>query len=254
MLKVATDKRGPWDSFAPKAYLEEYYLELSDENKRLLEFFAREHRNVPPDSVLLDFGSGPTVYSLISAANHVRMIHLADLLEVNLREVAKWLRGGGFDWTHYFEYALKAEGASADGREIVARVELLREKIRWIGKCNAFALPPLSAGGLCTYYVVASSFCAECIASDKRQWLEVLQNIFSLLREGGKGILIALESADSYVIKGQRWRALPVTVDDVYEGMVRVGFRQATISIERTRASGGQGYRGIVLASGWKGG
>ncbi|CAF4195835.1 unnamed protein product, partial [Rotaria sordida] len=52
----------------PCVYLEEYYSEIQNEDKHHLYCLAKAYANVTDGSTLLEFGGGPTLYQLMSAA------------------------------------------------------------------------------------------------------------------------------------------------------------------------------------------
>lgn len=71
--------------------------------------------SAPPGEVsgrtLIDIGSGPTVYQLLSACAHFEDITMTDFLEVNRRELGLWLREepGAFDWSPYSRHVCLIE-------------------------------------------------------------------------------------------------------------------------------------------------
>ncbi len=235
-------------------YLREYYDRLDGENATLLSFFARAYADLPKDSLLLDFGSGPTIYALISAAPRVREVHVADYLDTNVTEIRKWIcrTKSRFDWTEYFQFALRTEGLRAGQREADDRAELLRRKIKWVGRCDALRSPPLDSPDLQRYDVVVSNFCAECISGDRSSWQQAVQNIVSLVRDGGKAIMCAIESADYYTLRSTRLRSVSINQDDLRRVLVSAGVDGDTLDISRTRSLKNRGYRGILMASGRK--
>lgn len=70
----------------------------------------------PPGEVsgrtLIDIGSGPTIYQLLSACTHFEDITMTDFLEVNRQELGLWLREepGAFDWSMYSQHVCLIEG------------------------------------------------------------------------------------------------------------------------------------------------
>ena len=69
------------------------------------EFYQEFHESWDPTTArLLEVGGGPIIYSLISAAPHVKEIVFGEFLETNRREVALWKEGNpaAFNWTPYF--------------------------------------------------------------------------------------------------------------------------------------------------------
>src|SRR5262245_17505565 len=121
-----------WTEFDPTAYLKEYYADLGAENRALLHFFVEAYQDIPPDSVLLDFGGGPTIYPLIAAATKVKEVHFSDYLEANLHEVRKWLRGdaSAFDWHAFIRATLELEkGSVCSASEIAQREAEIRKRV-----------------------------------------------------------------------------------------------------------------------------
>ncbi|KAF6299399.1 phenylethanolamine N-methyltransferase [Rhinolophus ferrumequinum] len=60
---------------------------------------------------LIDIGSGPTIYQLLSACAHFEDITMTDFLEVNRQELELWLREepGAFDWSTYSQHVCLIE-------------------------------------------------------------------------------------------------------------------------------------------------
>lgn len=71
--------------------------------------------SAPPGEVfgrtLIDIGSGPTIYQLLSACAHFEDITMTDFLEVNRQELELWLREepGAFDWSTYSQHVCLIE-------------------------------------------------------------------------------------------------------------------------------------------------
>ena len=69
------------------------------------EFYRDYHSNWNPETArLLEFGGGPCIYPLISAAPYVRGIVFAEYAEEGRREVELWKNDDAtaHDWTPYF--------------------------------------------------------------------------------------------------------------------------------------------------------
>src|SRR6476661_6211072 len=65
-----------FEPFNPRAYLNEYYRHLDEANPRM--FTELDTARV------LEFGGGPTIYQLISAAKYPASIDFSDYLDANL--------------------------------------------------------------------------------------------------------------------------------------------------------------------------
>lgn len=62
--------------------------------------------------VLIDIGSGPTIYQLLSACESFKEIIATDYTDQNLQELEKWLKKepGAFDWSPVVTYVCELEG------------------------------------------------------------------------------------------------------------------------------------------------
>lgn len=63
--------------------------------------------------LLVDIGSGPTIYQVLSGCEVFSKVLLTDFLEVNRQELRHWLQDDGgcnLDWTPYLQHVCKLEG------------------------------------------------------------------------------------------------------------------------------------------------
>jgi NNMT/PNMT/TEMT family len=246
-----------YETFEAQNYLEEYYSTIGPENLALLKFFAEAYRDVPKDSVMLEFSGGPTLYSLISAANSVSEIHFSDYLPQNLAEINRWVSGIRTTniWDRYFEEALRLERLHPVTPEAVeARMARLRQKITNLLFCDAFSPTPLEGNHRQTYDVVAANFVAESITESMPQWQGVIGNICSTLRPGGTLIMTALQGANYYSVSDRHYSAVSITEMDLVQALIRAGFRPnsmlvQTISAETLEHGDDcyQGYQGMIF-------
>ncbi|KAB1276725.1 Indolethylamine N-methyltransferase [Camelus dromedarius] len=72
---------------------------------------SKLHGGVGGD-ILIDIGSGPTIYQLLSACEAFREIIVSDYTEQNLWELEKWLKKepGAYDWSPAVQYVCELEG------------------------------------------------------------------------------------------------------------------------------------------------
>ena len=74
--------------------------------------------------ILIDVGTGPTIYQLISACEAFQEIILSDYLELDLQGVDKWLKKdpGAYDWS-------PAIRVWARGRQVSTVTILLKRRL-----------------------------------------------------------------------------------------------------------------------------
>jgi len=240
-----------FETFDPRGYLREYYLTIDVENEQLLRFFIDCYRDVPPRSTLLEFGSGPTLYSLITAAARVDTIHVSDRLERNLREIQLWQRGAeaAFNWDPFIQRALELEGNSNVTRAALQRrAELLRRKLTRFCLCDAFRSPPLHVNQINAYDIVQVNFVPESITSSLAAWERAVQNIVSLLKPQGMFILTALKQAVYYQVQEKKFPAVSIDEAVVIQTLRKCGFAEADVLMQTIPASlPYRGYRGMMF-------
>ncbi len=246
-----------YETFEAQNYLAEYYAAIGPENLELLKFFAEAYRDVPADSVMLEFSGGPTLYSLISAANAVSEIHFSDFLPQNLAEINRWVSGiRSTDlWDRYFEQALRCERRQDVTPEAIQqRMDLLRQKITHLLFCDAFSATPLKDNHRQTYDVVAANFVAESITETMDQWQSVVGNICSTLRPGGTLIMTALQGANYYSVSDRNYSAVSITEMDLVQALIKAGFRPNSMLIKTISAEtlehaddNYKGYQGMIF-------
>ncbi|XP_068118340.1 phenylethanolamine N-methyltransferase isoform X1 [Hyperolius riggenbachi] len=180
--------------------------------------------------ILVDIGSGPTIYQLLSAFEHFKEVIMTDYLEVNREELQKWLKNepGKFDWSPYFEHVCKLEGK---GEPWQNKEKRLRERVARVIPVDVHQPCPLgqelSNGSV---DCLVSSFCLEACSPHLEAFQKALEHVVGLLKPHGHFLWIgALE--ESYYLAGEaRLTVVPVT-----EEMVRKALGMAKCIIREFR-------------------
>ena len=71
------------DRFSASDYLQRYYSDLSNHHFISLDFYHDAFQSLPSGLRILDYGTGPSVLTTISAAPKASEIVLSDLADVN---------------------------------------------------------------------------------------------------------------------------------------------------------------------------
>jgi len=203
----------------PHAYLRQIYRgRLDSASLSLMAFYARVYKLLKGGDYL-EFGGGPTIYSIISAAANVSRIHLTDYDRRSLHLTRSWVNGvpGAFDWSAYTRSALRAETGirSISGKLVEARHGLIREKIKRISRCDAFAKDPLLQQGWGKYDVIATNFCLEGITADAKEWRRLNNILTGLLAPSGLFVTTAICNARGWLIGRKRYPAVRITTADL---------------------------------------
>jgi hypothetical protein len=236
----------------PKDYLSHFYEgALETGSIALLEFYAEAYANLHGAN-MIEFGGGPTVYSLIAAAKTAGAIHFTDGSDQCLDQVRAWLtrRSDAFDWKHYIRFALRCEdsGQEPSQAEVAAREELIREKIVLLSRCDAFAEDPLLGFSRGPYEVVGNNFCLDGITDSRATWIDLNKRIARLLSPGGLFLTAAIKNASYWRVGDVTYPAVRLGLADVislYEELRFVDIRAKTLDLADR-----SGYDGILMVCG----
>uniref|UniRef100_A0A8C6HD34 Phenylethanolamine N-methyltransferase n=1 Tax=Mus spicilegus TaxID=10103 RepID=A0A8C6HD34_MUSSI len=222
-----------YQRFEPRAYLRNNYApprgDLSNPDgvgpwklRCMAQVFATGEVS---GRVLIDIGSGPTIYQLLSACAHFEDITMTDFLEVNRQELGLWLREepGAFDWSVYSQHACliedKGESWQEKERQLRARVKrVLPIDVHKPQPLGTPSLVPLPADAL------VSAFCLEAVSPDLTSFQRALHHITTLLRPGGHLLLIGALEESWYLAGEARLSVVPVSEEEVREALVLGGY------------------------------
>lgn len=247
-----------FQTFDPISYLDEYfnyptssYGGVGVENEQFLQFFSEvAHDNDLDNSMLLDFGSGPTIYSIISLGQNVREIHMSDYLQQNLEQVRQWQQNSpqAFNWDPYLRRSLQIQSAldanvsideslnqSISVEQVQRLAALLRNKITVIKQGNARNNNPIGPEGKALYDVVVSSFCLEGVAKDLAEWHNLLRNLVSTIKPGGLLVFATQIEADSYRIGEGYGKIVNLSKDYIVNALLAHNFPLETIQAKELK-------------------
>ena len=115
------------DKFSASDYLQRYYSDLSNHHFISLDFYHDVFQSLPNGLRILDYGTGPSVLTTISAAPKASEIILSDFADVNHKALWQWLKRDpdAFDWSPYFSRDICR--APAGALQISHKIRLLRK-------------------------------------------------------------------------------------------------------------------------------
>lgn len=244
-----------YSEFDPKTYLHEYYSTIPQESIDLLCFLIKALQDVDPDSLALDFGGGPTLYTALVAADKIHNIHYSDYLQANRDEMQKWLRADAdaFDWSETTRAVLELEGKDTSQESIRAREALIRERVTRVLRCDTTQSTPIEGMGH-DYDVLISNLCIEAVAKDRAQWTQYLSNAGSLLKSGGKLVMAAVRGGRAYSVGDVVFHVLPIFEKDFEDALPQAGFIKESIRIEWAHADHPvHPYEGLLFVTATKG-
>ena len=222
MAKTFLSSKQYREKFDTGEYLNRYY----DANAcvHLLELYYKAFLSLPTGLRILDYGTGPTILTTISAATKASEIVLSDYSELCRTALHQWLAGDGeaFDWSPYFEHVVKELEGKGEA-EVAMRQTLVRNVVKAVVKCDLTRDPPIEPGYEHTYDVVMSSLCIEAVIESNDEYPQMLAKLVSLVKPGGHLLLYGVEvqgEGGYYVVGDETFSTVGPSLEFAMHAMV----------------------------------
>ncbi|KAM3921445.1 nicotinamide N-methyltransferase-like [Leptodactylus fuscus] len=224
-----TGKEEYQELFNPKVYLESFYhLGSGSRADKYLYFVLKElvdtftSGKVKGDT-LIDIGTGPTIYQLLSACEVFKNIIVSDFTERNREEFNVWLKNqpGAFDWSSVVKHVCHLEGDSISCQE---KEERLRKSITQVLKCDVQKTNPLDPVTLPQADCVLSCLCLEAACKDYEAYVTAVKNMTTLLKPGGYLVLGGIMGSSFYTVGEVKFSSLDLNEDFLREAITGAGY------------------------------
>ncbi|KAM9299367.1 nicotinamide N-methyltransferase-like [Gastrophryne carolinensis] len=204
------------EEFNPVVYLQTFY---DVKNRNPFEEWTTFALKVLHDTfipgyiegdTLIDVGSGPVIYHLISACEVFNNIIASDLLEGNMTELRKWLNNepDSFDWTPYIKKVCEMEGNRQSCEE---KAEKLRSKVKQVIKCDVLKNNIFEPLTLAPADCLLCCLCLEAPCKDMDSFCNVLKKFRDLINPGGHLIVMSMLNSKGYCVGQKRFNVLYMT-------------------------------------------
>ena len=217
--------------FDPLAYAKRYFEEINVQ-KRARHFLRCSYdvfQSLPACLSILDYGSGPSILTAISAAAKASEIILSDYTEGNRASIRQWLDNStsAIDWSVYFRYVVvELEGKTES--DIASRKEQVRKLTKAVVPCDITQDPPIESGYQRQYDVVVTNLVLVCSSRSQKDYLNNLKKLIKMVKPGGRIMISDPERSDTeggfYVVGGVKFITASVTSDFVIEALKNAGF------------------------------
>ena len=242
--------------FDTRAYLKEYYSDISPENKSILEFFAEAaKKNFLNKPRHLELGCGPTLYQAISIAPVVEEMIYTDGFEESLSEVNGWIAAdlSAFNWDKFIQASLLIEnGIEPSEQEILEREKGMRNKITKVDTLD------ISDSKLIQGYMnsngpfgsVSSVFALEVPAKNLEHLKELMSTIYNCLENGGVFTAVMVEGGEQYKVGDTYLPNLKLDAEWLKKTLQEIGFAVEDAVWKYVGADReDEGYKGIMMIS-----
>ena len=211
-----------FDKFDPSSYLN-YYGGIQF-RRHMLRSYHAAFRELPPDVTVLDYGSGPSITGVISAATKASAIFLSDYCAANRDFAQDWLedKPGAFDWDPHFNYVVKElEGGSDEAVE--KRKQEVRKLVKGIAHCDLSQDPPIEKKYNKLYDVVITSYVLESTATSDEEYFSMMSRICNLVKPGGTLLVMVIENTPSYKVGDLLFKGFSVSCDTALKAIRECG-------------------------------
>ena len=192
----------------------------------LHNFYEKFHKNWDNSTAsLLEFGSGPYIHTLISAAPHVSKIYHTDYLEQCRKEALLWKNKDpkAYDWSPYFQFVVNTLEGQSGIDAATRRQELLRSKLKdslFLDMKSSDPLPAYRG----SFDIIYTGFCTEGIASSLEEYKVIMKRVFNLLNPCGYLVMLASQGCTWYSVNEVKYLCYPIHIDETLTTLEEVGF------------------------------
>lgn len=201
------------------------------------EFFELSEMKGKKNLTFLDYGCGPTLQPVISAAPHIcngGSIVLADYTAANRTYLQKWIENDhdtieAFDWNPFCDYVVRYLERNKDVNAVQDRVQLVRQLIKAIVPCDITQDSSVIKSGYEGPYDVVHCRLTLCVtAKSPDEYKTQLKRLGQLVKPGGRLMFLEAErkmdSKYKYPHAGHSWEYIGVSREFVAEAMQEAGF------------------------------
>ena len=208
---------------------------------------------------VLDYGCGPVIANIISAARVASEIVLAEYTEQGRTAVRSWLDSNpnSFNWSPFHKYVVQTlEGGSAEAAE--EREKRLRSIVKAVVECDVTQDPPIKDGYQGPYDAVISCLCITTACKTREEFVRAVHKVSTLVKPGGCMLFSTIEAVDTtcelrcYPIGDKTYSELAVDRSFI-ESTFRKDFHKIEVK-ELTAAEGNMPSRikSILFFTAWK--
>ena len=223
--------------FDPEIYLRTrfYDVNVKDRVQFQLESFHEAFNCLPTSLKVLDYGTGPALLSVISAAGHASEIVLSDYSKSNRDTLKDWLENDttAFNWSPFFDHVVtKLEGKS----EVMARKreEDLKRVVKDVAVCDIKCDPPVDSTCPGPYDIVLDSLCLGDACHTVEEFKSGIVKLLALLKPGGTMMTMLSErkmntETGKYTVGSKEISLLNITGSFVVDFIKELGFSDVTL-------------------------
>ena len=223
--------------FDPESYLRTrfYDVNVRDRIQFQLESYHEAFKCLPNSLRVLDYGTGPALLSVVSAAGHASEIVLSDYSESNRDALKRWLENDAtaFNWSPFFDHVVtKLEGKSEEMAR--KREEDLKSVVKDVAFCDIKCDSPVNSTCPGPYDVILDSMCLGDASHTVEEFRSGVVKLLALLKPGGTLMTMICErkmdtETGKYKVGSKEIPILNITGHFVVDLIKKLGFPDVTL-------------------------
>ncbi|XP_069598338.1 indolethylamine N-methyltransferase-like isoform X1 [Ranitomeya imitator] len=259
VMDSSTYKRYHEDDFDSRQSLEDYVSDKPDmvfaedtlifPIENLTKTFTEGH--VKGD-ILIDLTVGSMVHHLFAACEFFKHIIVLKMRDRCIMELKRWVdsRTGAFEWCHAAKLHVDRAGKSDQLEDKEGKV---RSALQHVVKCDLnkenmmdpIVLPPADC--------VISGWLLDYICKNQEDFMRYLRKFSSLLKPGGRFVLIGCLEMSSFIVGKDKFHAFSYNEDFARKALVGEGFIiDRCETKKRTVVSDLTDYKGMIFIAAHK--
>ncbi|XP_063291722.1 indolethylamine N-methyltransferase-like [Pelobates fuscus] len=162
---------------------------------------------------LIDISAGANIFHILPICTYFKDITILEFNDACLKDLQKWQNKepGAFDWSHASKIVAELEGCSDKWEE---REDDLRRRIKNILKCDFNKENPTDPVALPKADCVFSLFVLAHISEDLNAYRHNLKILSSMLKLGGRLLLVGKYNGTFYSVGGHKYHVLKFSEEE----------------------------------------
>lgn len=216
--------------FDPARYLKEHYSgSFTSELERLIITWAQDQihsifaEGRYKGKRLLDVGSGPVVYAVITASKYFDECYVSDISPANVDYLQHWIQEGSDIMKYLMEEFVKKEGNRVSWE---VRNNQVREKVKNAVISDVCKPNPVSGTVIenIVFDAVTSCLCLSVAVSTIEDYRKAIQNCGNLLEPGGRLFIVDTTECPGYSVGSMKFKALVTAEEEIKQAFQSSGY------------------------------
>lgn len=191
-------KQPNWAQFDPQTYLKDNYIQLHEEDKKIIKLLTKFYQKIPQLKLICEVGAGPNLYPIMATLPRADRIEVVEYSLRNIIYLMKQKKCIDAFWNSYSDLFQRESNLY----NIDIHWELKQKLI--IKQGSIYKLPKEK------YDLSSMHFCAESITENKKKFTDACMKFISSVKQGGYLVASFMENSKNYHVGNILFPSYPV--------------------------------------------